>query len=259
MHNNLKNYSLNTGTGTQLGFEYDRVNALTGRRKEDYLVRVPNSPLAGLVDYSLGVNLDSAKTHTLMAETKIYVIDYNGSVTINLMTTDAYNMIRRPDMSVLKMLSLAEAVNVLAGGVLPNASTSREYTKNWLIHSTVYSEHVNLAKLLSSYLKVTESNMVQIQTAKPAAFNQAYPRIYSFDSNITDTILYSDGVALKSLAAIAIQAQAVLLSEFWALSFRNAWEELVQLGNNHRKVNELYMRMTGPEKLVEPLQTLGLI
>lgn len=247
MHNNLKNYSLNTGSGTQLGFEYDRVNALTGRRKEDYLQRLPDT---ALIRYSAGVDEDSAKMHALMDETNLYVLDANGSVHLTLMTETAYNMIRRPDVSVLKKVSLTAAIKALAAGKLPDASTSRSYTKNWLIHSTVYNEHIQLARIVNNFLSVTND---YLQSKSNLLDDEAARQLFAFDTSAANTLLYSDGIALKSLAALAIQADAVTKSEYWALSMRSAWEELVQTGNNHRRVSDLYMRLAGPEKFLDKL------
>lgn len=247
MHNNLKNYSLNTGTGTQIGFEYDRVNALTGRRPEDYLVNAPVGNAVKL-QYSRGCSKQSAKMQTLLSESRLYVIDYNGQVHINVMTDNAYNMIRRPEMSVLKKITLEEAIKTIAAGVLPDATSTNQYARNYLVHSTVYQEHVALAQILQRYLSLTANNLIAAEAKNKVLFKDSYAAIFNYDSSVTDIVLYSDGVALKSLAAIAIQALSVIRSEYWAFSFRSAWEELVLAGNNHRKVNELYMHLAGPER-----------
>jgi len=252
MHNNLKNYSLNTGTGTQIGFEYDRVNALTGRRPEDYLINAPTNRLG--LQYTLGCSRQSAKMQTLLSESRLYVIDYNGQVMINIMTDNAYNMIRRPEMSVLKKVSLADAIRTMAAGVVPDATSTNQYARNYLIHSTVYQEHVALAQVLQRYLSITER--ILTANADKSGFAEVYPVIFNYDASVTDIILYSDGIALKSLAAIAIQAAAVINSEYWAFSFRSAWEELVQVGNSHRKVNELYMHLAGPERSANVVDTV---
>lgn len=248
MHNNLKNYSINTGSGTQLGFEFDRVNALTGRRKEDYLNRLAKKDANGNV-FSDGVDSDSARLHVAMRETKLYVIDYNGVVHVTLMTEDAYQMIRRPEMSVLKSLSVKDAISFLSKGLVPNAHTSRAYERNWLIHNTVYTEHVELAEILNLYYMATPENTAGITAAQ-------FARLYAFDRTVTDIVLYSDGVALKTLAAIAIEAASTVNGEFWPLSLRSAWEELIRTGSNHKHVNDLYMRLTGASKLSSAVQSI---
>jgi hypothetical protein len=221
MNNSITMYSLNTGYGSMLLNEVKRLAAITGTPL--------NYNSGGTTDeQNSGLNmLRDMLSGTSASALKIYTLGQGPSVSVVIMTAQAYALIKRPDVRLLDVTTIKEVIENVSLANLQDLSNaaSREGLRS------VYpnKDMVELATAMDVWVKQTSSD--------PA-----------FNFGVGFVLMRMNPGVLLTLAGIS--GHLKYYNKTWAVYNHNAWEEYRMLAHEDRSARELYNQISGPIALI---------
>jgi hypothetical protein len=251
--NNIKSHALVTDHGTQLINELTRTLAKVAARPLDNatLYTSPsNIDFEGLFalapSYVEGMTRESAALRSNLSNLNFMIISDRGEVHIVLISQENYQLVRRPGMSVIKELSIAEALTRLATAADSQVQVDRSYTNQWLIHPTLTDEVLESGMFLRNYMNHVNRYLSYLRAKTPAG--QPIPQtitaqVLSTEISGTDIISDMDPGIIRSLCAFGVLVEAAMDRPYWPFSRRDVWEELHRVASDYHSYSKFAMRI----------------
>jgi len=222
MYNNnstMQMYSVNMGYGVQIGNEIVRVSAITG-------TKISNADLVDRFDADSSGDLARLQAYLddrNAGAFRVYLLGYGSSVSLKIMTQDAYDLVKRPNIRLIKVWSVAEVLDLVIASGDSGQSLETASAREGIRAVVADRDISTLAQRMKDWL---------------------------FDDNVSEAFKYGTGYVWNSMTPKVITTLAGYAGHYsnynktWSVHNYAAWEELRAHADDDHAAREVFNRIS---------------